>query len=197
MSTNADIDIAAGQLSQMSYVFGSATDTLYVRANDGTEWGAWQRFTASPHVNQAPVVTVANRAMISDDTAAISALITAADPDGDSISRYQLWDSTSVQNSGHWVVNGVAQAANAAIDVTAEQLAQTSFHAGTNISDQLWVRAFDGTDWGRGSLSRWSLHKSWPHWPARRPLWAARTPLQRMANPSMPRAFLRSALAAI
>ncbi|WP_249144797.1 hypothetical protein [Bradyrhizobium sp. AUGA SZCCT0274] len=148
MSTNAEIDIAAGQLAQMSYVFGSATDTLYVRANDGAEWGAWQRFTASPNVNQAPVVTVANRAMISDDAAAISALVSAADPDGDSITRYQLWDSTSVQNSGHWVVNGVAQAAHVAIDVSAEHLAQTSFHAGTNISDQLWVRAFDGTDWG-------------------------------------------------
>lgn len=148
MSANAEIDIAAGQLSQMSYVFGSAADTLYVRANDGTEWGNWERFTASPHVNQAPVVTVANRAMISDTTASISALVTAADPDGDSITRYQLWDSTSVQNSGHWVVNGVAQAANATIDVTAAQFAQTSFHAGTNISDQLYVRAFDGTDWG-------------------------------------------------
>ncbi|CAN7258582.1 hypothetical protein LJR220_001128 [Bradyrhizobium sp. LjRoot220] len=148
MSAKAEIDIAAGQLSQMSYVFGSATDTLYVRANDGAEWGAWQRFTASPYVNQAPLVSVSPAAMISDDTASVSLLLAATDLDGDAITKYQLWDSTTDPSSGHWVVNGVAQATNAAIEITADQLSQTSFHAGTNISDVLYARAFDGMEWG-------------------------------------------------
>ena len=92
MSTNAEIVIAAGQLSQMSYVFGSASDTLYVRANDGAEWGAWERFTANPHVNQAPVVSAPHAVMMSDATASATLLLAATDPDGDVITKYQLWD---------------------------------------------------------------------------------------------------------
>src|SRR5262245_66339179 len=49
--------------------------------------------------------------------------------------------------SGYWVVNGVAQGAWQAINVTAGQLAQTTFQSGSG-SDDLFVRAFDGTDWG-------------------------------------------------
>jgi hypothetical protein len=33
--------ITAAQLSQTAYVVGSAVDTIWVRANDGTVWGAW------------------------------------------------------------------------------------------------------------------------------------------------------------
>jgi len=40
-------------------------------------------------------------------------------------------------------VNGVVQGANWAIDVTAMQLAQTTFQSGSG-SDDLWVRANDG-----------------------------------------------------
>ena len=147
-ATNAEINIAASQLSQMSYSFGSATDTLYVRAFDGTEWGTWQKFTAGPFVNQGPVVTTNNLVAPSDATLAASQFLLASDLDGDAITKYQLWDSTTTPGSGHWVVNGIAQATNTPIDVTADQLAQTSFHAGINISDQLWARAFDGAKWG-------------------------------------------------
>jgi len=40
-------------------------------------------------------------------------------------------------------VNGLVQGANWAIDVTAAQLAQTTFQSGSG-SDDLWVRANDG-----------------------------------------------------
>ena len=50
-ATNTEIDVAAANLSQVSYVFGpggSTPDTLFVRANDGTPWSAWTAFTATP-----------------------------------------------------------------------------------------------------------------------------------------------------
>jgi hypothetical protein len=40
--------VTAAQLSQLTYEVGSGTDTLWVRANDGTVWGAWSNgFTIS------------------------------------------------------------------------------------------------------------------------------------------------------
>jgi len=48
----------------------------------------------------------------------------ATDADGDTITNYQFWDSTADPASGHWVVGGVTQGTNVAIDVTAAQLAQ-------------------------------------------------------------------------
>src|SRR5262249_31516502 len=69
-----------------------------------------------------------------------------SDFDGDTITKYQFWDSTADPSSGHWVVNGVAQGAGMAIDATAAQLAQTTFQSGSG-TDDLWVRANDGTDW--------------------------------------------------
>jgi hypothetical protein len=77
---------------------------------------------------------------------AASSFFTATDPDGDAVTSYQLWDSSADAASGHWTLNGIAQAANTAIDVTAAQLANAAFHAETAPAD-LWVRAGDGTEW--------------------------------------------------
>jgi hypothetical protein len=41
LPANADNIIPAAQLSQLSYQVGTGSDTLWVRANDGTVWGAW------------------------------------------------------------------------------------------------------------------------------------------------------------
>ncbi|WP_205730617.1 hypothetical protein, partial [Bifidobacterium breve] len=52
-ATNQEIDVPAANLSQVSYVFGpsGSTDTLFVRANDGTAWGGWTQFTAKAFVD--------------------------------------------------------------------------------------------------------------------------------------------------
>jgi hypothetical protein len=48
LSANQDNVISATQLSQLSYVVGTGSDTLWARANDGTVWGAWSKsFTIS------------------------------------------------------------------------------------------------------------------------------------------------------
>ena len=146
-ASNTAIDITAAELSKTSYVFGSAAETLHVRINDGAAWGGWQSFTASPYVNHAPVVTTHPIVAMFDTSLDVSYLFSAVDPDGDAITKYQLWDSTPGSKSGHWVVNGVAQGTGTAIDVTADQLAHTSFHTAITDPELLWACAFDGVAW--------------------------------------------------
>ncbi|MGY4628274.1 hypothetical protein [Bradyrhizobium sp. USDA 4486] len=146
-ASNTEIDITAAQLAQTSYQFGSAADQLWVRANDGIVWGAWVPFTATPFADHAPVVGASDFAATHNQNIAASGLFTATDVDGDTITNYQLWDSTTDPSSGHWVVGGVSQGSNVAIDVSAAQLATTTFQSGSG-SDDLWVRANDGTLWG-------------------------------------------------
>ena len=81
--------------------------------------------------------------MAIDPSVSAASLFTATDPDGDPITTYALKDVTGI---GHFVVNGVAQATNVEIDLTAAQLAQTIYQSGSG-SDQLSISAFDGTTW--------------------------------------------------
>ncbi|MGY3589497.1 autotransporter passenger strand-loop-strand repeat protein [Bradyrhizobium sp. USDA 4341] len=151
LPANTEIDIPASQLPQLSYVFGppgSAPDTLFIKANDGTLWGAWKAFTAGPGVDAAPVVTAANVTAAHGQTSALaSSLFSTSDADGDPMTQYAFWDTGG---SGHWVVNGVAQAANVEIDVAAANLSQVSYVYGPTGStpDTLYVRANDGMLWG-------------------------------------------------
>ena len=51
---NQVIDVTTAQLSELSFQAGFGTDTLMVRANDGTQWGNYATFTISPKANAAP-----------------------------------------------------------------------------------------------------------------------------------------------
>ena len=139
-AANTEIDVTAAQLAQTTYVAGSGTDQLFVRVNDGTAWSGWQAFTGGP---VAPVVAAANEAIAAGHSVAASSLFTASDPDGGMLTTYAFWDSNT---NGHFAVNGVTKAANTEIDVTAAQLAQTTYVAGSG-TDQLFVRVNDGTAW--------------------------------------------------
>jgi hypothetical protein len=145
-AANTEIDVNAANLSQVSYVFGptgSAPDTLYIRANDGFEWGAWQGFTATPGPDHAPVVTASNLAAAHNQSLAASGMFSVTDADSDSMTKYEFYDATG---NGHFVLNGVTQATATIIDITAAQLANMSYQSGSG-TDQLYVRAFDGDLW--------------------------------------------------
>ena len=73
------------------------------------------------------MVTTSNKTVTHNQSIAASSLFTATDPDGDTITTYALKDVTG---NGHFVVNGVVQATNVEIDLTAAQLAQTTYVAG-------------------------------------------------------------------
>ncbi|MDA9435042.1 hypothetical protein XH88_25200, partial [Bradyrhizobium sp. CCBAU 51627] len=89
-AANTEIVITAAQLAQTSYIAGSGTDHLYVRAFDGSSWSTWQAFTAGP---TPPVVTAANVALAVGQSRAASGLFTASDADGEGITQYGLWDT--------------------------------------------------------------------------------------------------------
>ena len=51
---NQLVDVTAAQLSELSFETGYGTDTLMVRANDGTQWGNFATFTVQPPPNPPP-----------------------------------------------------------------------------------------------------------------------------------------------
>jgi hypothetical protein len=149
---NQVIDVTAAQLAQTSFQLGSVPDVLGVRAFDGTAWGQWSIFQVLPPQNTLPVTSASNITAAKGQTSLVaSSLFSVTDADGDAITSYEFADGIADAASGHFVVNGVAQPANQVIDVTAAQLAQTSFQLGS-VTDVLGVRAFDGTDWGQWSI---------------------------------------------
>jgi hypothetical protein len=153
-SANGDIYVSAAQLSQTAYQAGNGTDMLWVRAYDGRQWSAWSPgFTVSAQsIDTPPVVTPtsSNVAASPGQIFDAASLFTASDPDGDAITQYDFWDTGG--GSGYFLVNGAAQSANGDIYVSAAQLPQTAYQAG-NGTDTLWVRAYDGTQWGAWSPS--------------------------------------------
>ncbi|MFO1247560.1 MAG: autotransporter-associated beta strand repeat-containing protein [Alphaproteobacteria bacterium] len=154
------IDVSAAQLSQVSFVTGTtASDAIQIRAFDGIAWsavsGKWAPFTIAPAPNHAPVVTTANINASRNQTIAASSLFTVADADNDPITRYQFWDENADPGSGHFVLNGVDQAGQTLIDISASQLSQLSFVAGNTASDAIQIRAFDGTAWSAVS-GKWA-----------------------------------------
>ncbi|HWU54907.1 MAG TPA: hypothetical protein VN175_05345, partial [Rhizomicrobium sp.] len=154
------IDVTAAQLSQTFFVTGSVSDSLQIRAFDGFDWSAadadaWAPFTVSVPAYTSPSVTTADINTTSGQTLALASLFQVSDPDGDSMTRYQLWDSTANPSSGHFVVNGVAQPASTVIDISALQFSQTSFLTGTT-SDSLQIRAFDGISWSAPDTAAWA-----------------------------------------
>ncbi len=147
----ANIEVATGDLANFDFkTSGSGSDLLWVQASsDGATWGAWKSFNVAAPPNTAPVVGVANQSRPANSVLAAASLFSApaSDPDGDSIVKYQFWDSTS--GGGTFTVSGIAQAWNTAIEIMANQLAATAFVTGNSAgTDQLWARAHDGSAWG-------------------------------------------------
>jgi RTX calcium-binding nonapeptide repeat (4 copies) len=144
--TNQTINVSAADLAHTTFQAGTTADDLWVQAFDGTKWSDWKEFHLTPPVNHAPEVTATDHGVRKYGDLAASSLFSVSDADGDAMTQYHFWDSTADATSGHFVVNGVAQGTNQIIDVSAAQLAQTTFQAGTT-ADDLWVQAYDGAVW--------------------------------------------------
>jgi hypothetical protein len=140
-------EITAADLANTVWRAGTVSDAVSVRAFDGVAWSSWTGFPIAAPPNVAPVVNATNKVATHGQAFAATALISATDADGDAITKYQLWDGSAAESSGHWAVNGVEKAASQTFEITAAELANTTFHSGSG-SDQLSVRAFDGLIWG-------------------------------------------------
>src|SRR5262249_47853839 len=110
-----------------------------------TTWSSWTALDLKL-VNHAATISVDPVTLERNQAIAASSLFSASDADGDAIVSYQFWDNTTDLTSGHLVVGGVDQKAQALITLSADQLAQAAFRAGTTL-DTVNVRAFDGTSW--------------------------------------------------
>ena len=150
-AANTTIEVSAADLADTWVRGGSVTgsETLWVRAFDGTAWGAWDTFTVTT-TNSTPIATVNDHSLHVDQWITVASWMNVADADNDTITKYQFWDSGASANSGYFYTPGNAHwAANTTIEVWAADLADTWVRGGSATgSETLWVRAFDGTEWG-------------------------------------------------
>ncbi|MBR1270570.1 hypothetical protein JQ629_24145 [Bradyrhizobium sp. AUGA SZCCT0222] len=150
-AANTTIEVSAADLANTWFKSGSTTgsETLWVRAFDGSDWGAWDTFTVTS-TNATPVATISDQSLHVNTWKQVSTLLSYSDADGDAATKYQFWDSgTSTTSAYFWTPTNSHWAANTTIEVSAADLANTWFQSGSAIgSETLWVRAFDGSDWG-------------------------------------------------
>jgi hypothetical protein len=98
-------------------------------------------------IDLAPVVSGTGQSVARGTSVDASFLFSAIDPDGSPIQRYLLWDHNADATSGHWVVNGVVQAAGQLIDLTAAEFALTKWQAGSTpegCRDAVSIQVTDG-----------------------------------------------------
>jgi hypothetical protein len=141
---NQEIDVTASQLSSLQYQAGAGTDTLRVRASDG-EWGPWsQAFTVTGPINKPPIVNGANITTVAGQPFPTT-FVSASDPDGDTITQYGVWETGN--GGAQFLLNNRAISDKTTVVLSAAQFSEASYKSGSG-SDTLWVRAFDGAQWG-------------------------------------------------
>jgi serralysin len=157
--SGSDVAVFSGNLNSYRISWSSATQAFTVAdqragAPDGTDTivgvenfqfadGTFSSSLFTAAINHAPVVTVADVKANQGQVLQVSSLVSATDPDNDALTYY-FQDNSTAANSGHFVVNGTAIAAGTSFGVSAAQLAQTVFVAGTGASDDLVVQVSDG-----------------------------------------------------
>ncbi|GEC51663.1 hypothetical protein ABIF38_000597 [Bradyrhizobium japonicum] len=150
-AANTTIEVAASDLSDVWVRAGAVggTETLWVRAFDGTDWGNWTSFTLTTIPNTVPVVTVPDVQLHTNTWTQAKNWLTYSDANGDAATKYQFWDSgTSATSAYFWTSTNDHWAANTTIEVAAADLADVWIKGGsTTGAETFWVRAFDGTDW--------------------------------------------------
>ena len=155
--------VTAAQLAQTTFVAGAngVSDDIYVQTYDGKVYSGWNTHLnlSVPGLaqNHAPTVSTPSGVNVTATSTGqvfqFSSLFTGNDADGDALTYY-LYDSNTAANSGHFVVNGAIVPAQTIYQVTAAQLAQTTFVAGANgVIDDIYVQTYDGK-----AYSGWNTH---------------------------------------
>lgn len=143
MAAGVTHTLTAAQLAQATFVAGTVSDQLVVQASDGQLMSGSGQVHVNVAVNHAPALTApANISANPGQVLSSSSLFSATDTDDDTLT-YFVYDGNSDANSGHFVVNGAVLAAGVSHTLTAAQLAQTTFVAGS-VADDLFVLASDG-----------------------------------------------------
>jgi uncharacterized protein YhfF len=146
IAAGTSFGVSAAQLAQLVFVAGAAgtTDDLSMQLSDGHAVSGIGQFHV--YVNHAPVLTVpaSNISANAGQTLQVSSLFGASDADNDALTN-KLYDGSAAANSGHFVLNGTAIAADTSFGVSAAQLAQLVFVAGAaGTTDDLSMQLSDG-----------------------------------------------------
>ena len=149
--TNTAIDVAASGLNNV-WVRGGQTvgsETMWVRAFDGSNWSDWDPFTLTTLPDTKPVATIDDHSLHSNEWSQIAGWINYSDAANNPATQYEFWDGGTGADSGYfWTPDNAHQPANTAIDVAASGLNNVWVRGGqTAGSETMWVRAFDGSNW--------------------------------------------------
>ena len=117
-------------------------DTFNINVADGA---ATDQSTLTIKVNgqnDAPVVSIADQAVVAEGWVQASTILSTTDADGDAVTWYKLWDSEGGNN--WWVPGKGFVDASGGYWVTAEEMSNVWFQGDASPSTQtLWVQAFD------------------------------------------------------
>src|SRR5258708_30442248 len=87
--------ITVTDLASLAYNGGASTgnDDLWFRANDGAQWGGWVRTRITNRGESPPVdaVLTPTLTVARNQSVQLSTIFSASDPDGDTITQYQVW----------------------------------------------------------------------------------------------------------
>jgi len=140
---NTTFAVSSAQLAQTTFTAGSVSDDLFVNVYDGVSFSGPKEFHVNVSANHAPVAATLNQSASPGEVISAASLFLANDADND-VLLYFFYDNTPGAMSGHFTVNGTVQPANTTFAVSAAQLAQTTFTAGSTVSDDLFVNVYDG-----------------------------------------------------
>jgi hypothetical protein len=156
-----EIEVAASDLANVWVRGGTAggSETFWVRVFDGTEWGGWDTFTLTtlpnaspaPIPNNAPVATINNHNLRTNEWAQIANWLSYSDADGNPAIKYEFFDGNADATSGYFSTPGNPHhPGGVEFEVAASDLASVQVRGGTAGGlETFWVRAFDGTSWSQ------------------------------------------------
>ena len=152
------IDVTAAQLASTTFQTDRDQMTCGYGPMTAPVWGAWTEFHVNAPANQRSGRDAGSTSASHGQVLYGNQPVRCVDTD----ERHDhglpvLGFDARILRAGTGWSDGVAQGAGQTIDVTAAQFASATFQSGSG-SDDLWVRANDGTMWG--AMERISRHRA-------------------------------------
>jgi len=150
--TGTWITVSAADLSQLQFVGGATagSETIDVAASNGEVWSTYETATVitKPAQNVNPPVVVVNNATVNEyqSIQASSLIASVSDPNNLAITYDGFRDQGG--NGGYFILNGVQQATDSWITVSATDLSQLLYVGGSIVgSESVEVAVWDGQSW--------------------------------------------------
>jgi hypothetical protein len=95
-----------------------------------------------------------------NEWAQVNNWLSYSDVNGDAATKYQFWDGGTGANSAYfWTPDNAHWAATTTIEVNATDVSNVWVRGGATAgTDPMWVRAFDGHEWGNWTVSTLTTH---------------------------------------